>query len=89
MRLSETEKGPYYVMREVSELRIQSQCEYRLLLKQQFGESHSSRSITGTKLHQRVALVKNNQNFKRNEIQLLPLLVIILVLIIGVFWILG
>ncbi|MFW9974122.1 MAG: hypothetical protein ACFFDQ_02490 [Candidatus Thorarchaeota archaeon] len=87
--MSETEKGPFYDMREVSELRMQYQCEYRLLLKRKFGEAHSSMSITGTKLHQRVALVENNQNFKRIEIQLLPLLVIILALIIGVFWILG
>lgn len=89
MRLSESEKGPFYDMREVTELRMQYQCEYRLLLKRKFGESHSSMSITGAKLHQHIAQGESNQNCKRNEMQVLPLLIIILALVIGVFWILG
>jgi len=85
MRLSEAEKGPYHKMREVSELRTQYQCEYRLHLKQKFGDSQSVASVTGTKLHLHVQ--SDKPHVEMTEKRLLPLLIIIVTLIAGFLWI--
>jgi hypothetical protein len=87
MRLSEAEKGPYYKMREVSELRTQFQCEYRLYLKQKLGNTHSLASVTGIKLHRRVFIQPDGQSVEKTENRLVPLLIIIVTLIAGLLWI--
>ncbi len=88
MRLTDTEKGPFYEMREVSDLRTQYQCEYRLHLKRRFGEVHSSASVTGNMLHQQVSNKSEEQHLERMERNLLPLMIILLTLIVGFMWIL-
>jgi len=86
MRLSEAEKGPYHRMREVSELRTQYQCEYRLHLEQKFGNSQSVASVTGTELHLHVQ--SDKLHVGKTENRLVPLLIIIITLIAGFLWIL-
>ena len=89
MKLSEAEKGPYHKMREVSELRIQYQCEYRHYLYQKNGNTHSKASITGTELHRRVSKHPDSQLTVRRENRLIPLLIFIVTLIAGLLWIFG
>nr|KXH71491.1 MAG: hypothetical protein AM325_10185 [Candidatus Thorarchaeota archaeon SMTZ1-45] len=74
-------------MRDVSDLRTQYQCEYRLHLKQQFGDIHSLASITGNELHQYINMKSKGENRERSERKLLPLLIIILTSIMGFLWI--
>jgi hypothetical protein len=86
MKLIDAEKEPFHKMREVSELRAQFQCEYRLHLKQRFGDTHSSASVTGTELHQRVSIQSDKQQVERSESRLVPILIFIVTLIAGFFW---
>ena len=88
MRLTDAEKEPFSKMREVSELRTQYQCEYRLHLRQRFGNSHSLASITGTDLHRRVSIQSDRQQVMRTKNRVVPLLIIIVTLIAGLLWIL-
>jgi len=85
MRLDETERISPSHLREVSDLRTQFQCEYRLYLKQKLGETPSEASIMGTILHDRMSGV--SQTAHRGG-RTLPLLVIIMTLIVGLLWIL-
>lgn len=89
MRLSDAEKGQYHKMRDVSELRTQFQCEYRLRLKQKFGDTHSQASVTGTELHQRVSTQSESRQDDGTENRLVPLLIIVGTLIAGFLWIFG
>ena len=89
MRLSEAEKGQFHKMRDVSELRTQFQCEYRLHLKQKFGDTHSKASIAGTELHRRVSTPSVSRPVETTEHRFVPLLIIIVTLIAGFFWIFG
>ncbi len=89
MRLSEAEKGLHHKMREVSELRIQYQCEYRYYLRQQFEGTHSQASTTGIELHRRVSSRADNRQVEKAETRLLPLLIIVITLIAGFLWIFG
>ena len=87
MRLKEAEKGPYHKMRDVSELRTQYQCEYRLLLKQKLGDTHSRASVAGTDLHRRMSSQSDSQTVEKPENQLVPLLIIVVTLVVGLLWI--
>ena len=87
MRLNEAEKGRYYKIRNVSELRTQYQCEYRLHLKHKLGNSQTPASVTGTELHQRVLMKSDNRKVENSGSQLMPLLVIVVTLIVGFLWI--
>ena len=87
MRLTDTEKGPFHKLREVSDLRTQYQCEYRLQLKQKLGGTHSRASVTGTELHRRVATQSDKQHEGNSENTLVPLLIIVVTLIAGFLWI--
>lgn len=89
MKLSDAEKGTYHTMRDVSELRTQFQCEYRLHLKQKFGDKHSQASITGTELHRRVSAQSDSRYVERTENRYVPVLIIIVTLIAGFLWIFG
>lgn len=88
MKLTDVEKEPFHKMREVSELRTQFQCEYRLHLRHKFGDSHSPTSVTGTELHRRVSIQSDSQHIEKTESRIAPLLIIIMTLIAGVLWIL-
>ncbi len=87
MRLNEVEKRPYNMMRDVSDLRIQFQCEYRLHLKQKLGESVSEAGVTGSILHRLISSQIASREGKRRH-RLLPYLFIIVSLIAGILWIL-
>ncbi len=74
-------------MREVSDLRTQFQCEYRLHLKQKLGESLSEAGVTGSILHKLIS--KHSISLEDNGgNRIVPLLIIIMTLIAGIFWIL-
>jgi hypothetical protein len=88
MRLTDAEKEPFHRMREVSELRTQFQCEYRLRLRQKFGDSHSSAIVTGKELHRHVSIQSDRQQVEKTENRIVPLLIIVVTLIAGVLWIL-
>lgn len=89
MRLTEAEKGLHYRMREVTDLRIQFLCEYRLQLKQEFGDTQTEASIIGTNLHQHLSMREVKQSQMKRTNQLIPLLIFILTLIFGFLWIFG
>ncbi len=89
MRLSDAEKGAYDTMRDVSELRTQFQCEYRLHLKQKLGDTHSQASVTGTELHRRVSTQSDSRHGEETENRLVPLLIIVVTLVAGFLWIFG
>lgn len=87
MRVTEAEKGQFSRMRDVSDLRTQFQCEYRLHLEQKFGNSHSSASTMGTELHRLVSKKPNNRKQQKNDNRWIPLIIIILTLVAGFLWI--
>lgn len=87
MRLHEYERGQNNKMRDVSDLRTQFLCEYRLHLKQKLGESVLEASVTGSILHN----LKSEQSIsprEKSSNRLIPLLIIIMTLIAGILWIL-
>jgi hypothetical protein len=87
MRLSDEEKGQYYKMREVSELRTQYQCEYRLHLKQRLGDSRSQASVDGTELHRQFSLQSDKERFGTSANRIIPLSIIVVTIIAGILWI--
>ncbi len=87
MKLKEVEKGPGYKLRDVSDLRVQFQCEHRLLLKQRVGDSLSDASVTGTVLHRHVSNQFPSSEDER-RIKIVPLLIIVATIIFGLLWIL-
>jgi len=87
MRLNETERGSHSKLREVSDLRTQHQCEYRLHLKQKLGGSTSKASVMGSILHGRISDQSRSQREEKG-VRILPLLIIIVTLIAGLLWIL-
>ncbi|MHA2142249.1 MAG: hypothetical protein ACXADC_08160 [Candidatus Thorarchaeota archaeon] len=84
--MKDPKKGTFGRYREVSELSIQFQCEYRFFLNQEYGENPSDASREGARLHREVGL---------NPLQvrsLNPFLTVILVIVIiaaALLWILG
>jgi len=88
MTLSDAEKGSFHRMREVSELRVQYQCEYRLYLKQKLGEVHSKASSIGLNLHTHVSKKDAIQHVEKKD-NLILLLIVIMTLIAGYLWIFG
>ncbi|MFW9808626.1 MAG: hypothetical protein ACFFE6_04505 [Candidatus Thorarchaeota archaeon] len=87
MKLKEVDRRPENWLREVSDLRTQFQCEYRLLLKQRVGDSSSDAGVTGTVLHRLVSdQVPSLADSK--ETKIVPLLIIVVAIVLGVLWIL-
>ncbi len=74
-------------MREVSDLRTQFQCEYRLYLKQKLGESLSDAGVNGSILHKLLSEHSISPEGNRGN-RVLPLLIIIMTLMVGILWIL-
>ncbi|MFX1481862.1 MAG: hypothetical protein ACFFCP_01590 [Promethearchaeota archaeon] len=87
MKLEEAERGPLYQLREVSDLKIQFLCEYRLHLKQKLGETHSDSSVTGAILHR--TLSNQYSTFRERRANRLYLIIIAAITIVaGILWIL-
>jgi hypothetical protein len=87
MKLEDTKRGTHSRMREVSDLRTQYQCEYRLYLKQRLGGSSSKASVMGAILHSRISDSTRSQRESKDG-RFLPLLIMIMTLIAGLLWIL-
>ncbi len=88
MTLSDAEKGSFHRMREVSELRVQYQCEYRLYLKQKLGDVHSKASSIGSDLHHHMSKHVIIQHVEK-ENNLVILLILVMTVIAGFLWIFG
>ena len=89
MKLTDREKGVLHRMREVSDLRTQYQCEYRLHLKQKSNDTHSLASKTAIELHSHVSRRPEHQQAKNRADGFIPLIIIVITLIAGFLWILG
>jgi hypothetical protein len=87
MKLTDTEKEPFYGLRDVSDLRTQFQCEYRLHLKQALGNTSTRASIAGTRFHQLLASQTDVCKTENGKNRLVPLLIIIVTLLVGTLWI--
>ncbi|MFW9841513.1 MAG: hypothetical protein ACFFES_11520 [Candidatus Thorarchaeota archaeon] len=86
MKPKAIERKPHTRLREVSDLRTQFQCEYRLYLKQKCEESSSEASLMGSILHTRIGDTSRLQKVQEGR-GILPLLIIIMTLVIGLLWI--
>jgi len=87
MKLTDTEKEPFHALRDVSDLRTQFQCEYRLHLKQTLGNTSTLASIAGTRFHQLLASQTDTRKPWIGKSQFIPLLIIIITLLVGALWI--
>ena len=84
MTLAKTSQGRRY--RDVSDLRTQFQCEYRLYLKQKRRSSPSPAAIQGTNLHEKVKLAAEGASFGNARIRAALLLITIFA---AILWIIG
>jgi len=84
LRLTEDERTSFSRFREVSELRTQFQCEYRLHLVQRQGNAVTKASIDGTVLH---SLMSTIMIHEPEGTRWMPILGIIVVVVIGIIWI--
>jgi len=85
MRILESEKTGFSKYREVSDLRIQFLCEYRLFLHQKIGDESTKASLEGQRLHSKFCGDHQNGMSQR---PVLPLIIMILAVVIGLLWIL-
>lgn len=86
MRITEEERTSSSKFRDVSELRTQFQCEYRLYLIQQRGQHIGKAAIDGSMLHSRFSMA---EEMKLSEYLWLRVLVIVIIIIVGILWIIG
>ncbi len=85
MRITEKEKTKFSKFRDVSELRIQSICEYRLYLRHHLGIESTEASLVGKQLHSKF----ENESISRvSQKPILTLIIIVLTVVIGLLWIL-
>ena len=84
MTVSRTSQGRRY--RDVSDLRTQFQCEYRLYLSQKKRSRPSQVAWQGTKLHQKVKLRAEGASAGSTKVRAAVVLVTILA---AILWILG
>ena len=87
MKLTDTEREPFHGLRDVSDLRIQFQCEYRLHLKQELGNTSTPASVAGTKFHQLLSSQNDIPKTENGKNRFVPLLIIIITLVVGTLWI--
>ncbi|NHI88656.1 MAG: hypothetical protein EAX87_03975 [Candidatus Thorarchaeota archaeon] len=87
MKLTDTEKEPFHGLRDVSDLRTQFQCEYRLRLKQATGNTSTPASVAGTRFHQLLASQTDIRKTENGKNRFVPLLIIIITLLVGTLWI--
>ncbi|MHA2205214.1 MAG: hypothetical protein ACXADL_03565 [Candidatus Thorarchaeota archaeon] len=84
--MHETQRGPVKRYRAVSDLRIQYQCEYKLLLRQRIGEKSSDVSRRGKLLHN-CESIDHNHEFKVNSSWWV--IVLLISLLAAAMWIVG
>jgi hypothetical protein len=84
LRLTEDERTSSSRFREVSELRIQFQCEYKLYLTQKRGEMTTKAGIDGTMLHGQILPIEFSES---QDHQWISLVIIILIIVTGIIWI--
>lgn len=84
LRLTEDERTSFSRFREVSELRTQFQCEYRLHLVQRWGKAVTKASMDGTMLHNLVSTIRTHEP---EGTQWMTILVIVAVVVLGIIWI--
>ncbi len=85
MRISETEKTWFSRFRDVSDLRIQFLCEYRLYLRQHIDEERTKASVEGERLHSKFT---NEYQDRIPKKSIIPLIIIIITIVVGLLWIL-
>ncbi|UCH03623.1 MAG: hypothetical protein JSW05_08465 [Candidatus Thorarchaeota archaeon] len=71
--------------RDVSELRVQFLCEYRLHLKWNLGERISDASVGGTNLHQYVPLQAEHVQTPNMAIRITVLIMTVLAALLWIF----
>ncbi|MFW9967152.1 MAG: hypothetical protein ACFFEA_08355 [Candidatus Thorarchaeota archaeon] len=84
--MKDPERGAVGRYRDVSELRIQFQCEYRFYLRQKQGSISSDAIREGSRLHREVVM---NPKTTRSPHPLTVVLIVIAIAIAGVLWVLG
>jgi len=72
--------------REVSDLRTQFQCEYRLYLKQKIGATATRAALMGSRLHEQINL---NPEVNRQRGKTFRIAVLLLTILAAVFWVFG
>lgn len=85
MRISEDELSSFSKFRDVSDLRTQFQCEYRLYLKQKYGDIRTKASIEGELLH---SIFEQENEIQQSHNRMIPAIIIILTIIVSLIWIL-
>ncbi len=84
--MANEEKFPLTRYRQVTELRTQFQCEHRLLLRYKYGSQSSKWSHRGSELH---SVAANRQVTRDVPFSYLKVILVILTLLAGLFWIMG
>jgi hypothetical protein len=84
MRITEEEKTSFSKFRDVSDLRTQFQCEYRLHLIQQRGRHIGKAAIDGSMLHSRFSMI---DEMKSSGYRWLRVLALIIIIIVGILWV--
>ena len=84
--MQDSQRGPVKRYRAVSDLRIQYQCEYKLLLRQRLGGKSSDASRRGTLLHNSESVDHDNE-FTMNSSWWL--IVLVISLLAAALWIMG
>jgi hypothetical protein len=72
--------------RDVSDLRTQFQCEYRLYLKQKLGTTSTGAAHVGSRLHEQVKLSAKSG---KDQSGLFRVAIVLLTILAAVLWILG
>ncbi|MFW9849860.1 MAG: hypothetical protein ACFFF4_12010 [Candidatus Thorarchaeota archaeon] len=84
--MANEEKFPLKRYRQVTELRTQFQCEYRLLLRYKYGSQSSKWIHRGSELH---TIAANRPVSRDVSFSYLKVMLVILTLLAGIFWIMG
>jgi hypothetical protein len=84
--MKDPKRGTLGRYRDVSELRIQFQCEYRFYIRQKRGEKSSDASREGSRLHREVGM--NPGPVRSLNTSVLVLLVIVTIAA-ALLWVLG
>ncbi|MBD3406823.1 MAG: hypothetical protein GF411_11970 [Candidatus Lokiarchaeota archaeon] len=81
--MNKTDRKGISSFRNVSDLRIQFYCEYRLFLKQLHGGTSSEASRGGTRLHSKIAVEVSKSAANRTIL----ILLLVIIIISAIFWI--
>ncbi|MFX1369189.1 MAG: hypothetical protein ACFFAY_11360 [Promethearchaeota archaeon] len=72
--------------RDVSDLRTQFQCEYRLYLKQKLGTTSTGAAHVGARLHEKVKLSAKREN---EQSRLFRVAIAIITIFAALLWMMG